>query len=172
VSKRSPTNARYQKYQEPEGKTRKSAAAAKPARKAASTSASTSKSKSTATRSAGRVDPQTPEFKALRKRWWTLLLVGVVLVTASWGVRYLDVAGNPLHEGKFAAGSFAMTYAGLLSAITLGLAYACIFYALYLDFAKMRPMRMAASQGAKPASKPSKTADKPSNSDATDSDTD
>ena len=176
MSKRSPNNPRYQKYQEPEGKTRKSAAAAKPARKSATgSSSSSSKSKSAATRSAGRVDPATPEFKALRKRWWTLLGAGVVLVTASWGVRYLDVAGNPLHEGTLAIGSFSMTYAGLLSSLTLGLAYACIFYALYIDFAKMRPMRLAASQGGTPASKPSKsadkTADKPAKSDTTDTET-
>jgi uncharacterized membrane protein len=172
VSKRAPTNARYQKYQEPPGKTRKSAAAAKPSRKATSSSSSSaaSKSKSSAGTKA-RFDPQTPEFKALRKRWWTLLVVGVVLVTLSWGVRYIDKPGNPLHDASFTLSSFTITYAGLLAAVTLGLAYACIFYALYLDFAKMRPMRLAAASGAKQA-KPAKPADKPTKSVDKDSSTD
>jgi len=77
-------------------------------------------------------------------------------VTASWAVRYIDKPGGILGNGGFAIGSFNMTYAALLSSVTLGLAYACIFYALYLDFAKMRPMRLAASKGEKPASKPAK----------------
>jgi hypothetical protein len=172
VSKRAPTNARYQKYQEPPGKTRKSAAAAKPSRKATSGSSSSasSKSKSSAGTKA-RFDPQTPEFKALRKRWWTLLVIGVVLVTLSWGVRYIDKPGNPLHDASFTLNSFTITYAGLLAAVTLGLAYACIFYALYLDFAKMRPMRLAAASGAKQA-KPAKPADKPTKSVDKDSSTD
>jgi len=156
-------NARYQKYQEPAGKTRKSAAAAKPARKSAdSSSASSSKSKSTTgTKGAGRIDPQTPEFKQLRKTWWMLLLAGLVLVTASWGVRYIDGPGSFLAGGRIVAGSFNMTYGQLLASLTLGLAYACIFYALYIDFAKMRPMRAAASSGQQPA----KAADKPAKSD-------
>ena len=156
MSKRAPTNARYQKYQEPAGKTRKSAAAAKPSRKATGTSATASKPKTAAGRRAARIDPQTPEFQALRKRWWILLLTGVVLVTASWAVRYVDKPGSFLSSGKIAVGSFGMTYAGLLSSVTLGLAYACIFYALFLDFSKMRPMRLALSKGEKPASKPAK----------------
>jgi len=156
VSKRAPTNARYQKYQEPPGKTRKSAAAAKPSRKATGTSSTASKPKTAAGRRAARIDPQTPEFKALRKQWWILLLTGVILVTASWGVRYIDKPGGILGAGRIAIGSLNMTYAGLLSSVTLGLAYACIFYALYLDFAKMRPMRLAASKGDKPAAKPAK----------------
>jgi hypothetical protein len=156
VSKRAPTNARYQKFQEPPGKTRKSAAAAKPSRKATGTSASASKPKSASGRSAARLDPQTPEFKALRKSWWILLLSGVVLVTASWGVRYIDKPGSFLNAGRMAVGSFNMTYGGLLASVTLGLAYACIFYALYLDFAKMRPMRLAAAKGGQTATKAAK----------------
>ena len=149
-------NARYQKYQEPAGKTRKSAAAAKPSRKAVeASSASGAKSKgATGGKSAARFDPQTPEFKALRKQWWILLLTGVILVTASWGVRYIDKPGSFLSAGRIAIGSFNTTYAGLLASVTLGLAYACIFYALYLDFAKMRPMRAEAAKGEKPSSKP------------------
>jgi hypothetical protein len=163
VSKRAPTNARYQKYQEPPGKTRKSAAAAKPSRKSTGTSAGASKPKTAVGSRVARMDPQTPEFKALRKQWWILLVVGVVLVTASWGVRYIDKPGGFLSGGRIAFGSANLTYGGLLASVTLGLAYACIFYALYLDFAKMRPMRTAATQGDKPAKstpKPTKSADK------------
>jgi hypothetical protein len=156
VSKRAPTNARYQKYQEPPGKTRKSAAAAKPSRKAAGASPTASKPKAPAGRRAARIDPQTPEFQALRKQWWMLLIGGVVLVTASWAVRYVDKPGSAIHDASLTLGSFSMSYAGLLSSVMLGLAYACIFYALYLDFAKMRPMRLAAAQGDKPAAKKAK----------------
>ena len=147
MARRSPTNARYQKFQEPPGKTRKSAAAAKPSRKSADPSASksTSKPSAAAKRSARRMDPQTPEFKALRKRWWILLLSGVVLVTLSWAVRYVDKPGTWLGTKLVTLGQFTLSPAGILASLTLGLAYAAIFYALYLDFAKMRPMRQALS---------------------------
>ena len=171
MARRSPLNARYQKYQEPAGKTRKSAAAAKPSRKGASESSSSSTSKSTKTttgRGGSRLDPQTPEFKALRRQWWILLGVGLVLVTASWGVRYIDKPGGFLASGRIVAGSFNMTYGSLLTSLTLGLAYACIFYALYLDFAKMRPMRQAGSTGSKPA----KSAEKPTKAENKESSTD
>ena len=153
MARRSPTNARYQKFQEPPGKTRKSAAAAKPSRKATGAPATVSKSTTATGRKTSRLDPQTPEFKALRKQWWILLLTGVVLVTVSWGVRYIDKPGGILGTGHLVIGSFDAPYAGLLASVTLGLAYACIFYALYLDFAKMRPMRAAASSGSKSAPK-------------------
>jgi hypothetical protein len=168
VSRRSPTNARYQKYQEPAGQTRKSAAAAKPSRKSADGSTSSaSKSKASGGAGKARFDPQTPEFKRLRKQWWMLLLAGVVLVTASWGVRYIDKPASFLESGRIALGSnFSLSYGGVLASLTLGLAYACIFYALYLDFAKMRPMRMAASSGTQ--AKSSKPADKPAKADKTD----
>jgi len=158
VSKRSPTNARYQKYQEPEGKTRKSAAAAKPSRKSASTTSSSSsaKSKSGSAKSSGRLDPQTAEFKALRKQWWIMLLAGVVLVAVSWLIGYVEPAKSFLGGYRFTAGSFSTTYSQLISTVMLGLAYSCIFFALYLDFAKMRPMRQAAAKGDASAAKPTK----------------
>lgn len=163
MARRSPTNARYQKFQEPAGKTRKSAAAAKPSRKSADPSAAKAKSGSSAKRGAARMDPQTPEFKALRTRWWMLLLGGVVLVTLSWGVRYLDKPGTWLGTKVITLGQFNLSPAGMVAAITLGLAYAGIFYALYLDFAKMRPMRQALSSGQSPKTDKPKSAraDKP-----------
>jgi hypothetical protein len=165
VARRSPTNARYQKFQEPAGKTRKSAAAAKPSRKAAGAPASSSKSKSgsSASRSAGRLDPQTPEFRRLRTMWWSLLGGGVVLVTVSWGVRYLDKAGTWFGTPLVKLGQFNLSPSAMLASITLGLAYAAIFYALYLDFYKMRPLRQAYRSGQTPkADKPKAAkADKP-----------
>jgi len=154
VARRSPTNARYQKYQEPPGKTRKSAAAAKPSRKAVNPNAPTPGAASK--RSRPPLDPPTPEFKQLRTRWWVLLLAGMVLVLFSWGMRAIDKPGGIL-SARFMLGSMDMTYAGLVAAFLLGLAYASIFYALYLDFARMRPMRkeFLESQSSKPA-KPSK----------------
>lgn len=158
MARRSATNARYQKYQEPAGQTRKSAASAKPKRSSGSTTASggASKSKpSKASAAAGRraimVNPTTPEFKKLRRNWWILLVVGLVLTTASWAVRdYLDT-----------------TWALEASYVVLGLAYACIFYALFIDWTKMRPMRQAAYKAgvSKPVKepKPSSTGDSPDN---------
>jgi hypothetical protein len=147
VARRSPLNARYQKYTEPAGKTRKSAAAAKPARKSAEPApAGASKSKGSSARGPVRVDPQTPEFKRIRRIWWGSLIVGVVLVTASWALR------------SYAQ---AFAYASTVANVTLVLAYACIAFALYLDFAKMRPMRQAAkSGGGKAASSAKKTVSK------------
>jgi len=157
VARRSPTNARYQKYQEPPGKTRKSAAAAKPSRKATASASSAPKSKT----SRVPVDPPTQEFKQLRKRWWILLLASVILVAASWGMRSFDHPGMALGV-QFALGSMKLSYAGFLSAVLLGLAYACIFYAFYLDFSKMRPMRQAYSEEMRSADKPAKPSKKDS----------
>jgi len=74
------------------------------------------------------VNPTTPEFKRLRSIWWGLLGGGLVLTTVSWAMREYLVA------------PWAIT----ASNVVLGLAYACIFYALYLDWTKMRPMRQIA----------------------------
>lgn len=145
MARRSATNARYQKFQEPPGQTRKSAASAKPKRSAGGASSASKPSKSTAAfgRRAMMVNPTTPEFKRLRRTWWILLLVGLVLTTASWAVReYLPV-----------------TWALQASYAVLGLAYAAIFYALFLDWTKMRPMRQAAFKAG--ASKPAKGSHKP-----------
>jgi len=139
VARRSATNARYQKFQEPAGQTRKSAAAAKPKRSSgaaptkAKSSSKSSKGSSATGRRAVMINPTTPEFQRVRKIWWALLIVGLLLTTVSWAVRaYLKV-------------SWAIT----ASNVVLALAYAAIFYALYLDWTKMRPMRQAAYQDAK-----------------------
>lgn len=149
MARRSATNPRYQKHHEPAGQTRKSAAAAKPSRSSSSAPAKKSgsskpaKSSSAAKRRPMMVNPTTPEFKRLRSIWWALLGGGLVLTTISWAMReYLQT-------------SWAMT----ASNVVLALAYGCIFFALYLDWTKMRPMRQAAYQNATP-SKSSKAATK------------
>ena len=138
MARRSATNARYQKYQEPAGQTRKSAAAAKPKRSSGSAptgkkSSKSSKGTSSTARRPMMVNPTTPEFQRIRKVWWGLLIGGLVLTTLSWGIRaYLKVP-----------------WALSASNLVLGLAYAAIFYALFLDWTKMRPMRQAAYQAQK-----------------------
>lgn len=152
MARRSASNPRYQKHHEPAGQTRKSAAAAKPSRSSSSApakkngSGKSGKGSSAAKRRPMMVNPTTPEFKRIRSIWWGLLLGGLVLTTISWAMReYLQT-------------SWAIT----ASNVVLGLAYASIFYALYLDWTKMRPMRQAAfkdgatAKPAKPAEKPAK----------------
>ena len=68
-------------------------------------------------------NPPTPEYKRLRKVWWGLLIAAIVMTVLS-----------------FAGRSFlpeTVTY------VTLGLAYACIIGALYVDFSKIRKVRRA-----------------------------
>jgi len=144
-------NARYQKFQEPPGKTRKSAAAAKPSRKSAdssSSSKSSSKSQAKGTkRGPVAYDPPTPEFKRMRTIWWALLGSGVVLVAISWAVRtYTSIPAKDV-----------------IGSVTLGLAYATIIGAFFIDFTKMRPMRdeWRKSGGKLPAAKPDKSSSKP-----------
>ncbi len=153
-------NARYQKYQEPAGKTRKSAAAAKPSRKAADSSSSGSKSSSKskdAARQARLIDPPSPAFKRLRTIWWILLGAGVVLVAISWAVRtYTSLPSKDV-----------------IGAVTLGLAYGAIIAAFFIDFSKMRPMRDAWRKSGKlPEDTASKSASKPAKSDSKDASSD
>ena len=150
MARRSASNARYQKYQEPVGQTRKSAASAKPKRSAGGSATTTKPKNKKAASAAGRraimVNPTTPEFKKLRRTWWILLTVGLVLTTVSWAV-----------------GAYVLApWAKQASYVILGLAYAAIFYALFLDWNKMRPMRQAAYRnGVASASKqPKKPAEK------------
>ena len=146
-------NARYQKNTLPAGKTRKSAAASTPTRKgggAATSSSSTSKKSS---RGVVRVDPPTPEFKKYRRQWWISLMTGMALVAVSFAIRTYGPKGA--------------AWTNIAGAITLVLAYVAIFYALYIDWAKMRPMRQLwAKSGStalpeKPAKAEKATAEKP-----------
>ena len=127
-------NARYQKHTLPAGKTRKSAAASTPSRKDGGTS--TSSSSATKKKPAGgavRMDPPTPEFKKYRRWWWISLMTGMALVAVSFGIRTYGPKG--------------VQWTTIAGAVTLALAYAAIFFALYVDWAKMRPMRQAWAKG-------------------------
>ena len=136
MSQRNPLNDRYQ-TDEHRGQTRKSAASVKPKTKAASSvrvqPTEKTKQQKKAEQKAARAkqmeldrryyNPPTPEYKRLRKVWWGLLIAAIVMTVLS-----------------FAGRSFlpeTVTY------VTLGLAYACIIGALYVDFSKIRKVRRA-----------------------------
>ena len=144
MARRSPSNPRYQKKPGELGKTRRSAASAKPKRGVGENSASASRSKGS---KKGKKDrpklfvpvPTTPEFKRWRKIWAGLLGAAVLFSLVAWWQR--DT---------------------MPGAIALALAYGCIFGSLYIDFAKMRPLRkksIAADQASKPADRAAKTKD-------------
>lgn len=119
MARRSALNERYQKHTAPSGKTRKSAAAAKPKRDAGTASKSKSSSRSG---SALLGNPDTEEFRRLRK-WWWLLIGGSLLFTAvSLGLQQW----TPYESA---------------ASVLLGIGYTLIFYALYVDWFKIRKLR-------------------------------
>ncbi len=132
-------NARYQKHTGPEGKTRKSAAAAKPSKtNTGSGSKSSAKSKSSGGSALAMRNPDTAEFRAVRKQWWIFLVAGIVLVAISYGI--LAYVHTP--------------WARTAYSVVLGLSYAAIIYAFFIDWTKMRPLRKAAFQQAKSGKTP------------------
>jgi lipopolysaccharide export LptBFGC system permease protein LptF len=157
VSRRSPSNERYQKYTGPKGQTRKSAAQAKPTRKEGSTTSTKSKSKSkpSADRAPGGkyYEPDTPEYKYWRRLWWISLAIGLVLVAVSFYIQY------------YLKG---MSWSRTVGLVAITLSYVAIIAAFYIDYRKLRPMRTG-KYVYKPTAKP--PADKPADksSDAGDS---
>jgi len=129
VAKRSPLNQRYSKYGEPTGKTRKSAASAKPKRSTGDSPAESSGSKGGAKRTFAV--PDTPEYKRLRKTWWWLLGGGMLLVGLSFLVQY---------QFQNVRAATALSWMALA---VIGVAY-------YLDFKRIRPLRQAALRGEVP----------------------
>jgi len=138
MARRSATNERYQKYTSPSGKTRKSAAQAKPKRAVGASPAPSTKSKSSS--SSGKSGsatstlsaPQSEEYRKYRRLWWILLVVALALTTASWALRqYTDLTQ--------------------VSAVALGAGYASIFTALYIDWTKLRRIRQEWIKAGKPA---------------------
>jgi hypothetical protein len=148
VSRRSPSNERYQKFTEPAGKTRKSAAAAKPVRKegGASTTKSKSKSSSGSGTSKGYSEPDTVEYRYWKKLWWISLGIGLALVAVSFLIQYVIKATGPLR---------------IAGVICIGLAYVAIIAAFLIDWQRMRPMRTGTWVAPKPKPKPAKLAEKP-----------
>lgn len=116
-------NERYGKHTAPAGKTRRSAASAKPKRAIADApSAKKSPTTTAAKRSRIVMNPSTPEFKKWRRVWWAFLILAMVLSTAAyfmWRDESLRSWGN----------------------YVLGAGYAMIFVALGIDWLKLRPMR-------------------------------
>jgi hypothetical protein len=145
MARRSPMNERYQKNTAPAGKTRKSAASAKPKRTSADAPAAPAK-KTPAARERVVMNPPTEEFRRWRRIWWILLGGSVAFTLASLAVRsYLQ----------------QVTVANVL----LFIGYAGIFAALYLDMTKLRRLRKEwtdaqKSGSAKPSKKQSEPADK------------
>ncbi len=139
MARRSPLNKRYQKDVKL-GSTRKSAAAAKPKRSNAAPGSSSPAKKST--RSSGsryQAVELPPDVKRLQKISFALLGVAVVIsVLYLWQNKALGSAGS----------------------ILLGIAYACMFTALYIDFAKVRPVLKAIRKGEAPPSKTNEPAAK------------
>ena len=124
-------NERYQKNSLPEGKTRKSAAAAKPKR--ATSSGSTPVKSSSASKATGAtkkrqplvLHPDTPQYKYWRRIWWAFLGTAIVLSTVSWFVMKEGAAQRQL-------GTWI-----------LGAAYGAIAAALFIDWTKLRKIRAA-----------------------------
>lgn len=129
-------NERYQN-EGPQGKTRKSAASAKPKSAAASSVYIKPKTKSKTDKKAARraerqrqadldrkyANPPTEEYKRLRKIWWALLIGAIVCLALSFFMRDM--------LGEF----------GFM--IILVLSYVFIIAALWLEFSKMKKVRRA-----------------------------
>lgn len=140
MSQRNPMNDRYGS-DAPAGKTRKSAASAKPKTKAAATvvASATKKTKQQkkaeakaerkrqqeAQRELDRkyYTPDTPRYRKLRKLWWACLIGGVICVAASFLFR----------EQMPEAAALVVLFA----------AYAFIIAAFYIDLSKIRKERQA-----------------------------
>lgn len=136
MSQRNPMNERYQN-DEHQGKTRKSAASAKPKSAAASSVYIKPKTKTKADKKAARraerqkqaelerkyANPPTEEYKRLRKIWWVLLIGAIICLAASFFLRD-------------ALGEFGFM-------IILVLSYVFIIAALWLEFSKMKKVRRA-----------------------------
>lgn len=146
MTQRNPMNDRYNGENRP-GKTRKSAASAKPATKAAASvhivdpkaapkkkglfggSSSASKTQKQRDRERERdlrrkyYDPGTPEYKKWRRWWWIAIAVALVFTTFSFAAQMLP--------GMDATATYVM----------LGIGYAFLIFAIYIDTAKVRKIR-------------------------------
>lgn len=140
MSQRNPMNERYQS-DEHKGKTRKSAAAAKPKTKAASSVRVVSATKTPEQKKAEKkqqqkverqkqrdleakyYNPPTEEYKRWRRIWWVMLILAIVMVASSFLTRWLW----PDNE--------------VVSMVVLGIGYVSIFGALAIDFVKIRKIR-------------------------------
>lgn len=121
MARRSPLNERYQKNTAPSGKTRRSAASAKPKREAGVSREDVRKAEVKKTPYV--MNPPTEEYRYLRRVWWMLILGSAVIVLISAALR--------------AWTKLPVT----LSNVLVLIGYAGIFGAVYLDWKKLRRMR-------------------------------
>lgn len=134
MARRNPTNQRYT-HDKPAGKTRKSAAAAKPKRAAGDSSVSKTPAKGAAkdarrSRAQMIVHPPTPEYKRWRRIWFGLLGAAMVLATVSWWLWRTNEQ---------------------LGLYVLVAAYVSIGVAIWVDWTKLRVLRAAyIAAGGKP----------------------
>ena len=155
MARRSATNERYQKHTGPSGKTRKSAAAAKPKRATGAAPAPTKSKSSGRSNRSVLTTPPTEEYRRWRRIWWYLLGAALLFTTASWAVREYIPSLNVM-----------------VSSVLLGAAYASIFTALYIDWTKLRRMRTEWVKAGRPEGDPGAakskkvTAEKPAGSSA------
>ena len=142
MSRRSPLNERYQKDSKPKGASKKSAASAKPARKKGKTSsgASSSSSGRTKTRSAAsaRLFPDTEEYRQTRKKWWIVLGIATLVMTASLALTF---------ESVFAAIDLDDGVLGVIRAALSWSALGLVGFSWWLDFTRLRPMMKAHKEG-------------------------
>lgn len=137
MARRSAMNARYQKNTAPAGKTRRSASAAKPKREAGTQGASSkakskSKAKRPGLRQAMASVPSTPEMKRWRWVWIGLIVLALIIAAL--------MAFVPAVRSKY-------LYAGSV------LYVAALGGAVYVDFAIIRKLRLAAVAAQKAAKK-------------------
>ncbi len=138
MSQRNPMNARYTN-EEHQGKSRKSAASAKPKAKAAASVRVQPKEKTKQQKKAEQkaqkkeqrakqaeldrkyYNPPTAEYKRLRRLWWACLIGAIVSTALSWLLRSVE----PVY----------------ISYVTMALAYVFIIAAFYIDLSKIRKVR-------------------------------
>ena len=130
MSRRSPLNDRYKKDGAPKGVTRKSASSAKPKRDVSSgKTSSTAKRKTNSSAKYARLMPDTPEFKRLRKAWWVILGVAIVMLLVSLGITTKPVSAI-----------IGVRPAQIASLALSWVALALVAYSWWIDLKKIRPM--------------------------------
>ncbi|MBE0476995.1 MAG: hypothetical protein IBX62_07865 [Coriobacteriia bacterium] len=120
MARRSPANPRYQRHTGPSGKTRRSASSAKVKRAGEARAAK---------RTRFGLPPATPEMKRWRRIWWAL--IGVALAFAAT----MLIPG--VRENR------------VLATTALALEFAALGTAIYIDWKRIRPLRMEQMERAK-----------------------
>ena len=140
MARRSPMNPRYKKDAQV-GVTRKSAASAKPKRASSSGSSSSGSAKKSGSGTRTGAIQLPPETKKLQK--YVFIMLGVAVLISAF---YL------LAENRGWLGGVPP----IVGSILIGVSYALLFAAVYIDLTKVRPVTKALRSGQPlPTSKPS-----------------